>query len=144
MTPILGLGREQGDDSEEDGKKKEHYEKLRRPSTPHALSSTTPTYPSLSLLHKLPVIDPDRCCFPCVHGSLSIQGQPLMRPPQRAIDEKPSVREDDPSQEHPELGISCPRLSLQTKTSTVDRDLKGHGEKEGERKRGKEGSVQTT
>lgn len=57
-----------------------------------------------------------------------------MSPLQRPIDERPSVREDDPSQEHPELGISCPRLSLHTKTSTVDRDLKGHREKQGERK----------
>lgn len=58
-----------------------------------------------------------------------------MRPLQRPIDEKPSVREDDPSQEHPELGIDCPRLPLHTKTSTVDRDLKGHGEKQGEREK---------
>lgn len=42
------------------------------------------------------------------------------------------MREDDPIQEHPELGISCPRVSLHTKTSTVDRDLKGHREEEGE------------
>lgn len=52
-----------------------------------------------------------------------------MRPLQSPIDEGPSVREDDPSQEHPELGISCPRPSLRTKTSTVDRDLKGHRKK---------------
>ncbi len=65
-----------------------------------------------------------------------------MRPLQRPIDERLSVSDDDPSQEHPELGISCPGLSLRTKASTVDRDLKGHGEKEGERERekgGKEG-----
>lgn len=51
------------------------------------------------------------------------------------------MREDDPSQEHPELSISCPGLSLHTKTSTVDRHLKGHREKEAdrERERGKEG-----
>lgn len=63
-----------------------------------------------------------------------------MRPPQRPIDERPSVRDDDPGQEHPELGISCPGLSLHTKRSTVDRDLKGHREKEAEREnREKEG-----
>lgn len=64
-----------------------------------------------------------------------------MRLPQRPIDERPSVREDDPSQEHPELSISCPRLSLHTKTSTVDRDLKRHGERQAERK-GKRGWAQ--
>lgn len=95
--------------------------------------------PSLQLLHKLPVtaIQAVLLLFspPCVYGSLSIQGQPLMRLPQRPIDERLSVIEDDPCQEHPELCISCPRLSLHTKTSTVDRDLKRH--REGERKGGK-------
>lgn len=66
-----------------------------------------------------------------------------MRPLQRPIDERPSVREDDPSQEPPELGISCPRLPLHTKTSTVDRDLKGHREEEGEREKGRRYPVQT-
>lgn len=64
-----------------------------------------------------------------------------MRPLQRPIDERPSVREDDPSQEPPELGISCPRLSLHTKTSTVDRDLKGHRDKEGERGKKEGGDI---
>lgn len=63
-----------------------------------------------------------------------------MRLQQRPIDERPSVREDDPSQEHPELCISCPGLSLHTKMPTVDRDLKRHREQEGEREMLKEGS----
>lgn len=69
-----------------------------------------------------------------------------MRPLQRPIDERPSVREDDPGQEHPELGISCPGLSLRTKTATVDRGLKGHGEKRGGEggDRGRRYPVQTT
>lgn len=110
--------------------------------TPHALSSATTTHPSLSLLHKLPVIDPGHIAVVfvfCVYWSLGTQGQCLMRPLQRPIDERPSVREDDPSQEHPELGISHPRPSHHTKTSTVDRDLKGHIGKQGERERGKRG-----
>ncbi|CAB1431062.1 unnamed protein product [Pleuronectes platessa] len=69
-------------------------------------------------------------------GASATQGRPLMRPLQRPIDERPSVRDDDPSQEHPELGISCPGLSRHTKTSTVDRDLKGHRRKRGRKERG--------
>lgn len=43
------------------------------------------------------------------------------------------MREDDPCQEHPELGISCSRLFLQTKASTVATELKEHRQKKREK-----------
>lgn len=49
------------------------------------------------------------------------------------------MREDDPSQEQPELSINCPRLPIHTKMSTVDRNMKGHrteGESENTGERG--------
>lgn len=108
----------------------------------HCMACTLPPPPNaLPLLHKLPVIDPGHITIVCpplyVCEGLSNQSQVLMRLPQRPIDERPNVRHDDPSQVHPELFISCPRLPLHTKMPTVDRDLKRQREREGQDRKGK-------
>lgn len=93
-----------------------------------------PHHPSLSWLCKLPVIDPDHITVvfpPCVHRSLSIQGQTLMRPPQRPHWWEPQCEKGWPSPRAPRTEHQLPRGSPpNTKTSTVDRNLKGHREKE--------------
>lgn len=49
------------------------------------------------------------------------------------------MREDDPSQEHPELSINCPRRPIHTKMSTVDQNMKGDREQKESEKAGERG-----
>lgn len=67
-----------------------------------------------------------------------------MKPPQRPIDWRPSVREDDPSQEHPELGISCPGLSLPYKDVHCGQGPEREHRKKGARERERGGKREET